>query len=186
MMSTFRMARNDWREMGQTLYMRSYRDHREHNRAPRVAHDLDGAHRVRRAASAPASLRPHGSAHDMGELAPSNVISLYGPGPGTTDGAPRPIRVVLAEGQTLIRAGYRVLLQADYLIEVVAEAATEDQAIAQAAETSPDVVLLDLGLPGLEDARATARLISHPAFTGVAVLLMTPEKWDARVLDALQ
>jgi DNA-binding NarL/FixJ family response regulator len=136
--------------------------------------------------SAPATNRPHGSAHNTGELTPSNVISLYGPGPGTTDGAPRPIRVVLAESQTLIRAGYRVLLEADDLIEVVAEAATEDQAIAQAAETSPDVVLLDLGLPGLEDARATARLISHPAFTGVAVLLMTPEKWDARVLDALQ
>lgn len=180
------MARNDWRDMGQTLYMRSYRDYREHHRMPRVAHDADAVHRVSRAASAPASLRPHGHSRSTGELAPSNVISLYGPGPDTTDDAPRPIRVVLAESQTLIRAGYRVLLEADDLIEVVAEAATEDQAIAQAAETSPDVVLLDLGLPGLEDARAAAQLISHPAFTGVAILLMTPKKWDERVLDALQ
>lgn len=171
--------------MGSTRHMRSYRDHRDHQ-VPRVAHHAAGVGGVARTALAPAGFRAHGRSLETAEPEPSNVISLFRPGPATIGAAERPIRVVVAEGQTLIRAGYRVLLEADELIEVVADAATGEEAIAQAGEARPDVVLLDLGLPGLDHAGAAARLVSHPAFTGVAVLLMAPGKCDERVLGALQ
>jgi DNA-binding NarL/FixJ family response regulator len=186
---TFLYGRNDWREMAQTLHMRLYREHRDHH-LPRRGHDVDVAHRVAGTAAAPQTEHAREHSLEAVDSVPSNVIPLYGPGQGpgvvTVANAARPIRVVVAESQTLIRAGYRVLLEADELIEVVAEAATEEEAIAQAAETSPDVMLLDLGLPGLENAEAAAGLVSHPAFTGVAVLLMTPGRCDERVLGALQ
>jgi DNA-binding NarL/FixJ family response regulator len=171
--------------MGQTLHMRSYRDRRDHN-VPRATHRAAVSYAVNRTALTPAGLHAHGHSLQTEEPAPSNVISLYGPGSATTGNAERPIRVVVAESQTLIRAGYRALLESDELIEVVAEAATEEEVVARAAETRPDVVLLDLGLPGLDDADAAARLVADPAFTGVAVLLMTPGKCDERVLGALQ
>ena len=171
--------------MGQTLHMRSYRDRRDHH-VPRVARHAAVHHRVSPTALAPEALPAHEHSLEPEGSAPSNVISLYGPSSPTTGNAERPIRVVVAESQTLIRAGYRVLLESDDLIEVVAEAGTEEEVLARATETSPDVVLLDLGLPGLDQPEAAARLVSDPAFTGVAVLLMTPGRYDERVLGALQ
>jgi DNA-binding NarL/FixJ family response regulator len=169
--------------MGQTLHMRSYRRYREH-RAHAVGGHVAPANALGQG-ELPHSILP--SPSDVGVAAegqPSNVISLYPSVRSTAGDAETPIRVMVAEGQTLIRAGYRALLEADELIEVVAEAATDEEAIACACDTSPDVALLDLGLPGLDYPDAAAGLISHPAFTGVAVLLMSPGKCYDNVLGA--
>ena len=60
------------------------------------------------------------------------------------------------------------------------------EAIGLAAETRPDVVLLDLALRGLEDVERTADTVSHPAFAAVAVMVITPSEGDERVLGALR
>jgi DNA-binding NarL/FixJ family response regulator len=93
--------------------------------------------------------------------------------------------VLVAEDQVLVRAGYRALLNAEGGIAVVGEAGTAGEAITLAAETRPDVVLLDLEMPGLETAGATARSVSDPAFTGVAVMVTVRSWSDARVVGAL-
>src|SRR5258706_5437923 len=64
-------------------------------------------------------------------------------------------RVLIADGQGLVRAGYRLLLEADRHITVVGEAATGEQAVALAGHTRPDVVLIDARLPGLDSVAVT-------------------------------
>jgi DNA-binding NarL/FixJ family response regulator len=96
-----------------------------------------------------------------------------------------PIRVLLADAQALVRAGHRALLDSHADIEVVAEAANSEQAIALAAETAPDVALLDQALPGLDGPEATVAIASHPAFAKVAVMLLASGEPDERVLSAL-
>jgi DNA-binding NarL/FixJ family response regulator len=175
--------------MGQTIHMGSVGEHRDYHTSRVINGNPAHTNRVRGAEVDLAILPARRQALEVAETEPSNVISLFENRGETSrsiqDGAERPIRVMVVEGQTLIRAGYRALLEADALIEVVGEAATEEQAIARARETSPDVAILDLGLPGLDGSDAAAGLVSHPVFTGVAVLLMTPGYWDDRVLKAL-
>lgn len=98
---------------------------------------------------------------------------------------PVPVRVLIADGRGLVRAGYRALLEGDEGIKVVAEAATGQQAVLLASETAPDVALLGQGLPDVDDLEATAAIISHPAFAGVAVMLIAWEG-DEHVLEALR
>jgi DNA-binding NarL/FixJ family response regulator len=96
------------------------------------------------------------------------------------------IRVLIAAGQALLRASYGALLERDDRIEVVGEAASGEQALALAIDTAPDVAVLDLALPGLEDLQATAAIVSHPAFARLAVMLITPGENDERVFTALR
>ena len=84
-----------------------------------------------------------------------------------------------------MRAGYRVLLELDERNEVVGEAASGRDAVAVAADTQPDVVLLDLALPDLEQSEETAGIVSHPALADAAVLLMTPSEGDERIFSGL-
>jgi AmiR/NasT family two-component response regulator len=69
------------------------------------------------------------------------------------------LRVLIADGQALVRAGLRMLLEADRRISVIAEAGTGEEAVALARETRPDVVLVEERLPGLDWAEI-AHLIS--------------------------
>jgi DNA-binding NarL/FixJ family response regulator len=96
------------------------------------------------------------------------------------------IRVLIAAGDALARASYRALLDPDERIEVVGEASSSKQALALAAATAPDVALLHLGLPGLDELQATAAIVSHPAFAGVAVMLIALGESDERVFSALR
>jgi DNA-binding NarL/FixJ family response regulator len=96
------------------------------------------------------------------------------------------IRVLIAAGQALVLASYRALLESDERIEVVAEAASGEQALALARNTTPDVALLDLELPGLNDLETIATVVSHPAFARVPVMLIAPHENDERVLSALR
>jgi DNA-binding NarL/FixJ family response regulator len=96
------------------------------------------------------------------------------------------IRVMIAAGQALVRASYSALLDRHERIEVVGEAASGEQALAQATDSPPDVALLDLALPGLEDLERTAAIVSHPAFAPVAVMLIAVRENDERVFAALR
>jgi DNA-binding NarL/FixJ family response regulator len=93
------------------------------------------------------------------------------------------VRVVIADGQALVRASFRVLLEGDQRVRVVGEAATGEEAVALAHRTLPDVALVDAGLPGLDSVEATRRMASEG---GVAVMLLTASEGDRRIFDALR
>jgi DNA-binding NarL/FixJ family response regulator len=93
------------------------------------------------------------------------------------------IRVLVAEGQPLVRAGYRALLERDKQIRVVAEAGSGPDTVPLAAETDPDVVLLDLGLPGLDPLETVAAIVSRAV--DVAVLVLASGDDEERVFSAL-
>jgi DNA-binding NarL/FixJ family response regulator len=96
---------------------------------------------------------------------------------------PKPFRVLIADGEALVRAGVRVLLERDGGTVVVGEAATGDEAVALAHRIRPDVVLIDVGLPGLDSVEDTARMLSD---SGVAVMLLTASEGDERTFSALR
>ena len=108
------------------------------------------------------------------------------PGTADCDTSAARIRVLIAGGQPLARAGHRALLASHEDIEVVGEAATCEEAVALATAMVPDVVLLDQGLPGLDEPEATFAIASHPAFACAAVLLLAAADGDERVLGALR
>jgi len=93
------------------------------------------------------------------------------------------IRVVIAHGQRLVRAGLRLLLEREAGIAVVAEAATGDEAVALAQRLAPDVVLVDVHLPGLDCVQTTRRMLAGQA---TSVMVLTESETDARVLATLR
>jgi DNA-binding NarL/FixJ family response regulator len=101
------------------------------------------------------------------------------------DGAPA-IRVLLADGAGLVRAGLRALLEADEGIEVVAEAARGEEAVSMAIENRPDVVLMDVALPGLDGLRATRQILAAPGLSHVKVLILGDDELDEDLFGALR
>lgn len=95
------------------------------------------------------------------------------------------VRVLIADSEALVRAGYRALLEREEQVVVVGEAANGAEAVEVAAATGPDVMLLDLGLSGLDDGEGTAGIVSHPALGGAAVMLMVSSRADVRVFEGL-
>ena len=80
------------------------------------------------------------------------------------------VRVLIADGESLVRAAFRALLESNQRIRVVCEAATGEEAVALTHRTRPDVVVMDEMLPGLDSVEATGRMLSG---TGAAVMLLT-------------
>jgi DNA-binding NarL/FixJ family response regulator len=95
------------------------------------------------------------------------------------------IRVLLADDQALVRAGFRLILGAEPGIEVVGEAADGREAIALARRLDPDVVLMDIRMPELDGIEAT-RQIARPDGGRPAVLVLTTFDLDAYVYEALR
>ena len=96
------------------------------------------------------------------------------------------IRVVLADDQALIRAGFRVLLTGIDGIEVVGEAADGAQAVRVARDSRADVVLMDIRMPGVDGLEATRRIGADDDLAGVRVLVLTTYESDEYVYQALQ
>ncbi|MEU3605804.1 response regulator transcription factor [Streptomyces sp. NPDC035033] len=96
------------------------------------------------------------------------------------------IRVVLADDQTLVRAGFRSILSDEEDIEVAGEAGDGGQAVALAAELRPDVVLMDIRMPVLDGLEATRRITADPRLGGVKVVILTTFDEDEHVYGALR
>ena len=104
-----------------------------------------------------------------------------------TDGAPdTPIRVLIAEDQALLRTTLAALLEAEPGMSVVGLAEDGARAVALATELRPDVVLMDIQMPGLTGIEATRRICADPALAATRVLILTMFEIDDYVLGALR
>lgn len=96
------------------------------------------------------------------------------------------IRILIADDQTLIRAGFRALLDAEPDMEVVAECGTGDDAVRLAAREHPDVVLMDIRMPQGDGLDATRRILADPAVPGTRVIILTTFELDEYIAEAVR
>jgi len=96
------------------------------------------------------------------------------------------VRVLVADDQTVVRAGFRALLELTDDLEVVGEAADGREAVALARSSRPDVVLMDIRMPVLDGLEATQRIVSDRHLDGVRVLILTTLEIDEYVFKALR
>ena len=96
------------------------------------------------------------------------------------------IRVVLADDQALVRAGFRVLLDAEDDIEVVGEAADGAAAVELVRSTRPDIALMDIRMPGVDGLEATRTIVDDADLADVRVLILTTFEIDEYVFEALR
>jgi DNA-binding NarL/FixJ family response regulator len=96
------------------------------------------------------------------------------------------IRVLLADDQGLIRAGFRVLLEAADDIEVIGEAVNGDQAVELAKAERPDVILMDIRMPGTDGLAATRLLSADSDLCDLKVVILTTFETDEYVYQAIR
>jgi DNA-binding NarL/FixJ family response regulator len=96
------------------------------------------------------------------------------------------IRVLLADDQALVRAGFRALLESADDISIVAEAQNGGAAVALVRELTPDVVLMDLNMPEVDGLTATGRITADPSLAAVKVVVLTTFDDDEHVFAALR
>jgi DNA-binding NarL/FixJ family response regulator len=96
------------------------------------------------------------------------------------------IRVVLADDHALVRAGFRALLDSEGDIEVVGEASDGAHAVRLARQMRPDVMLMDIRMPGMDGLAATREIARDPALSGVRIVILTTFEEDEFVAEALR
>ncbi len=96
------------------------------------------------------------------------------------------ITVLIVDDQALVRGGFRALLHAQEDIEVVGEADEGESALRLARELTPDVILMDIRMPGLDGLEATKRITSDRDLLGVKVIILTTFDLDEYVFEALR
>lgn len=96
------------------------------------------------------------------------------------------IRVAIADDQQLIRAGFRSLLEAEPDLEVVGEAGTGEEAVALVAAQRPDVILMDIRMPGGDGLWATGRIAADPSLSATRIVIVTTFELDEYVGQAIR
>ncbi len=96
-----------------------------------------------------------------------------------------PIRVLIADDERLVRAGFRALIDAEPGMIVVGEAADGAAAVDLARQTRPDVILMDIRMPGVDGLDATRQIAEDPDLSQVHVLILTTFDHDGYVIEAL-
>jgi DNA-binding NarL/FixJ family response regulator len=96
------------------------------------------------------------------------------------------IRVVLADDQALVRAGFKALIDAQPDLQVVGEADDGDQAIAVARRERPDVVLMDIRMPNTDGLAATRAVAGDDRLAGVRIVILTTFELDEYVFEAIR
>ena len=96
------------------------------------------------------------------------------------------IRVVLADDQALVRAGFRALLSSAPDLEVVGEAEDGEVAVRVCRDTVPDVVLMDIRMPRRDGLDATRDIVGDPRLAGVRVIVLTTFAEDSYIFDAIR
>jgi len=114
-------------------------------------------------------------------------LSLVDPdGPDLTSPGPEMIRLLVAHGDHLSRAGLRALLDDQPDIVVAGSAGDGEEAILRARELHPDVLLVDAALPGIDGVETTRQIVADPDLSGVAVVMLGDCDQDGEVLSALR
>ena len=96
------------------------------------------------------------------------------------------IRVLLADDQALVRAGFRALLDAQDDMAVIGEAADGEEAVRLAARLLPDVVLMDIRMPRRDGLEATRRIVADERLAGVKIIILTTFDLDEYIFEALR
>jgi len=96
------------------------------------------------------------------------------------------IRVLLADDQSLVRAGFKALLSAQPDIEVAGESADGEEALRTVRELRPDVVLMDIRMPLVDGLAATRRITEDPDLAHVKVVMLTTFELDSYVFEAIR
>jgi DNA-binding NarL/FixJ family response regulator len=96
------------------------------------------------------------------------------------------IRVLLADDQDLVRAGFRALLDAEDDLEVVGEAADGDEAVQLARRHRPDIVLMDIRMPGADGLAATRTIAADDRLGDVRIVILTTFELDEYVFEAIR
>ena len=96
------------------------------------------------------------------------------------------IRILLADDQTLIRAGFRALLDAEPDMEVVGEAGTGHDAVRLAVQEKPDVILMDIRMPDEDGLAATRRILGNANLAGTRVIILTTFELDEYISEAVR
>jgi DNA-binding NarL/FixJ family response regulator len=96
------------------------------------------------------------------------------------------IRVVLVDDQTLLRAGFRALLDAEPDIEVVGESGDGREAVTLVRRVQPDVVLMDIRMPHMDGLEATRLITADPSLAGTRVVILTTFELDEYVFEAVR
>jgi DNA-binding NarL/FixJ family response regulator len=122
----------------------------------------------------------------VGGVKASN-LSLVDPGaPGRLSSGPEMIRLLIAHGDHLSRAGLEALLDDQPDIAVAGSAGDGEEAITRAREVRPDVLLIDAALPGTDAVEATRQIVAAPGLSGVGVVMLGDSDRDDEVLAALR